>query len=229
MPLAILLLLCLAGLARAATPLSPYVRPINADCVSVNGSNVQVAYITPEPYYISGTAVQTQPSYTQASARTAVFQKPTCEFNSRRCHRTPCRITPSRWPPNTQLVPSLAHPDSLHPSVPALICGACSMTARCPAACCACVRGCRCCAARRSAQVLASVAAWRRSGATPTVRDRVAGDSGAGLQCAVLPGVQGEVGSPSHASTQQPRLTSLPCLIFSRVYPHHGTGRHHDA
>ncbi len=70
MQLAVLLLLGLAGLARAATPLSPsYVRPINADCVAVNGSNVQVAYITPEPYYISGTAVQTQQTYTQASPR----------------------------------------------------------------------------------------------------------------------------------------------------------------
>ena len=65
----VLLLLGLAGLAQAATPLTPYVRPINADCVSTSGSNVVVAYITPEPYYISGTAVQTQQAYTQASCQ----------------------------------------------------------------------------------------------------------------------------------------------------------------
>ena len=63
---AVLVLLGLAGLAQAATPLTQYNRPINADCVSINGSDVTVAYITPEPYFISGSAVQTNEAYTQA-------------------------------------------------------------------------------------------------------------------------------------------------------------------
>jgi hypothetical protein len=60
-----ILLLLGIGLAQAATPLTSYVRPINADCVAINGSNVQVAYITPEAFYISGSATQTQQAYTQ--------------------------------------------------------------------------------------------------------------------------------------------------------------------
>ena len=59
---ALLVSLCLAG-AHAATPVA-YVRPINADCVKLNGSTTQLAYIVPDTYYLQGTASRAQQGYT---------------------------------------------------------------------------------------------------------------------------------------------------------------------
>ena len=56
--------LCLS-VAHAAT--LPYERPLDADCVSINGSNSQVAYITPQTYYLTGASSASEPGYTTVS------------------------------------------------------------------------------------------------------------------------------------------------------------------
>lgn len=62
----IALALFLSG-AHAATPATSYERPLNADCVSVNGVLAQVAYITPQTYFLSGSFSASQQGYTTVS------------------------------------------------------------------------------------------------------------------------------------------------------------------
>lgn len=58
--------LLLSG-AHAANPVTSYERPLNADCVSVNGVLAQLAYITPQTYFLSGSNSANQPGYTTVS------------------------------------------------------------------------------------------------------------------------------------------------------------------